>query len=168
MFKSKKTAWLTIVALLVPTTIGLFGSSAAQADASSTSLSTFTVSGFDVLNAGSVNLDVSTLNVEAGTGSLSTDVVATASDAANTSVSVTGATGLHLGANTLTVTVHDNTVDTVVPDTTYTRTLNVLNNDNSAVIVLNQDELINGESTEADWGTTSVPVVLLRQTQPLP
>jgi len=160
MFKSKKTAWLTIVALLVPTTIGLFGSSAAQADASSTSLSTFTVSGFDVLNAGSVNLDVSTLNVEAGTGSLSTDVVATASDAANTSVSVAGATGLHLGANTLTVTVHDNTVDTLVADTTYTRTLNVLNNDNSAVIVLNQDELINGESTEADWGTTSVPLVV--------
>ncbi|NBR65348.1 MAG: hypothetical protein EBS85_05475 [Micrococcales bacterium] len=160
MFKSKKTAWLTIVALLVPTTIGLFGSSAAQADASSTSLSTFTVNGTDALTANSINLDVSTLNVDAATGSLSTDIVAIASDAGNTTVSVVGGNNLRLGANALTVTVHDTTVDSVVADTVYTRNLNVQNNDTSAVIVLNNDELINGESTETDWGVTSVPLVV--------
>ncbi|MEI8231530.1 MAG: hypothetical protein WCG32_03065 [Actinomycetes bacterium] len=160
MFKSKKTAWLTIVALLVPTTIGLFGSSAAQADASSTSLSTFTVNGTDALTATSINLDVSTLNVDSVTGSRSTDIVAIAADADNTSVSVVGGNNLTLGSNTLTVTVHDNTVDSLVADTVYTRTLNVQNNDNSAVIVIGYDELINGESTETDWGVTSVPVVV--------
>lgn len=158
MLKSKKTAWLTIVAMLVPTTIGLFGSSAAQADASSTSLSTFTVNGSDVLTVDSLNLDVSTLNVDNATGALSTDVVTTAVDADNTITTVVGDKNLHLGANTLTVTVEDSAA--VTPSTVYTRTLNVLNNDNSAVIVINQDELINGESTEADWGTTSVPVVV--------
>jgi hypothetical protein len=160
MFKSKKTAWLTIVALLVPTTIGLFGSSAAQADASSTTLSTFTVNGSDALTASSINLDVSTLNVDSATGSRSTDIVATASDADNTSVSIVGGNNLTLGSNTLTVTVHDNTVDSVVADTVYTRNLNVQNNDNSAVIVIGYDELINGESTETDWGVTSIPVAV--------
>ena len=158
MLKSKKTAWLTIVAMLVPTTIGLFGSSAAQADASSTSLSTFTVNGSNALTVDSLNLDVSTLNVDAATGALSTDVVTTAVDADNTITTVVGDKNLHLGANTLTVTVEDSAA--VTPSTVYTRTLNVLNNDNSAVIIINQDELINGESTEADWGTTSVPVVV--------
>ena len=160
MFKSKKTAWLTIVALLVPTTIGLFGSSAAQADASSTTLSTFTVNGSDALTASSINLDVSTLNVDSATGSRSTDIVATASDADNTSVSIVGGNNLTLGSNTLTVTVHDNTVDSVVADTVYTRNLNVQNNDNSAVIVIGYEELINGESTETDWGVTSIPVAV--------
>ena len=158
MFKSKKTAWLTIVALLVPTTLGMFGASAAQAAASSTTLSTFTVNGTDAGTGttGSLNLDVSTLNVNNGV--LSTDVVATATDAANTDVTIAGDSNLKVGSNTLTVTVTDK--DDATNKTVYTRTLNVLNNDNSADIVVNQDLLINGESTEVDWGTTSVPVVV--------
>jgi len=158
MFKSKKTAWLTIVALIVPTTLGMFGATAAQAAASSTTLSTFTVNGIDAGTdtTGSLNLDVSTLNVTAGV--ISTDVVATATDAANTTVTIAGDSNLHVGSNTLTVTVAD--VDGLIDPTVYTRTLNVLNNDNSADIVVNQDLVINGDTTEADWGTTSVPVVV--------
>ena len=191
MFKSKKTAWLTIVAMLVPTTIGLFGASAAQA-ATATTLSTFTINGTDALTSSSVNLDVSTLNVSAA-GVLSTDVVAIPTESAGTSVAISGDSNLHIGANTLTATVSSTWTEEVTnpdyvaavlddPETTedesspavgtplitvtrnasqtYTRTLNVLNNDNTAVIILNQDELINGESTETDWGVTSVPVVV--------
>jgi uncharacterized metal-binding protein len=182
MFKSKKTAWLTIVAMLVPTTIGLFGASAAQA-ATATTLSTFTINGTDALTSSSVNLDVSTLNVSAA-GVLSTDVVAIPTESAGTSVAISGDSNLHIGANTLTATVSSTWTEEVTnPDyvaedgsspavgtptitvtrndsQTYTRTLNVLNNDNTAVIILNQDELINGESTETDWGVTSVPVVV--------
>jgi uncharacterized metal-binding protein len=221
MFKSKKTAWLTIVAMLVPTTIGLFGASAAQA-ATATTLSTFTINGTDALTSSSVNLDVSTLNVSA-TGVLSTDVVAIPTESTGTSVAISGDSNLHIGANTLTATVTSTWTEEVtnpdyvaehtienpnyvaaheepnpdynadtnseVPQTitvpavgeptilvpavgtplitvtrnasqTYTRTLNVLNNDNTAVIIINQDELINGESTETDWGVTSVPVVV--------
>ena len=156
MLKSKKTAWLTIVALLVPTTLGMFGASAAQAAASSTTLSTFTVNGDNALTATTINADVSTLNVTESV--LSTDVVATATDPENTTVTITGATGLSVGANTITVTVADTSDSTV--NTVYTRTLNVLNNDNTAIIVVNQEELINAESTNVDWGTTSVPVVV--------
>ena len=155
MLKSKKTAWLTIVALLVPT-LGMFGASGAQAAASETTLSTFTINGENALTATSVSADVATLNLSAGV--LSADVVATATDVDNTTVTITGASGLHLGANTLSVLVADSSDASL--NTLYTRTLNVLNNDNSAVIIVNQDELINSESTEADWGTTSVPVVV--------
>jgi len=179
MFKSKKTAWLTIVALLVPTTIGLFGSSAAQA-APSTNLSTFTVNGTDVLTSNSIDLDIATLTTSA-TGVLSADVVAVAAETVGTTVVVAGDSGLVVGPNTLTVTVtaawtenvpnpnydpahtEQGTEFIATPRTasqTYTRTLNVLNNDVSSVIVVNGEEVINGESTEVDWGTTSVPVVV--------
>ncbi|NDE69489.1 MAG: hypothetical protein EB057_05395, partial [Microbacteriaceae bacterium] len=104
MFKSKKTAWLTIVALLVPTTAGLFGSSAAQAADVPTTLSTFTVNGTDVLTSNSLSVDVSTLNVSE-TGVLSADVVATATNTANTTVTITGDSGLAVGPNTLSVSV---------------------------------------------------------------
>jgi hypothetical protein len=155
MLKSKKLAWLTLVALLVPT-LGMFGASGAQAAASSTTLSTFTINGVDALTATSVSADVSTLNNTEGV--LSVDVVATQSDEVNTSVTVTGSSALVLGANTITVVVTDQTNSTI--KTEYVRTLNVLNNDNTAVIVVNQEELINAESTNVDWGTTSVPVVV--------
>lgn len=212
MFKSKKTAWLTIVALLVPTTIGLFGSSAAQA-APSTNLSTFTVNGTDLLTSNSIDLDIATLNTSA-TGVLSADVVAVAAETVGTTVVVAGDSGLAVGPNTLTVTVTADWTEQVQnpsyvpahtesnPDyrvaveddpatpedetapaqgeptitypaqgtefiatartasQTYTRTLNVLNNDASSVIVVNGEEVINGESTEVDWGTTTVPVVV--------
>jgi hypothetical protein len=194
MFKSKKTAWLTIVALLVPTTIGLFGSSAAQAADVPTTLSTFTVNGTDVLTSNSLSLDVSTLNVSE-TGVLSADVVATATDTANTTVTVSGDSGLAVGPNTLSVTVAASWTETsanpdyreaVIDDPategvdetaaaqgepfiytprtasqTYTRTLNVLNNDTSSVITVNAEELVNGDATEVDWGVTSVPVVVV-------
>jgi len=212
MFKSKKTAWLTIVALLVPTTIGLFGSSAAQA-APSTNLSTFTVNGTDVLTPNSIDLDIATLTTSE-TGVLSADVVAVAAETVGTTVVVAGDSGLVVGPNTLTVTVTADWTENVpnpnyvpahtesnpdyraaveddpatpedetapaqgeptitypaqgtefiaTPRTasqTYTRTLNVLNNDASSVIVVNGEEVINGESTEVDWGTTTVPVVV--------
>ena len=224
MFKSKKTAWLTIVALLVPTTAGLFGSSAAQAADVPTTLSTFTVNGTDLLTSNSLSLDVSTLNVSA-TGVLSADVVATATDTVNTTVTVTGDSGLAVGLNTLSVTVAASWTETSAnpeyiparevtnPDyvaarqepnpnwvsaeatpeepefiyypasgsptmtepavgaefiytprtasQTYTRTLNVLNNDTSSVITVNEEELVNGDATEVDWGVTSVPVVVV-------
>ena len=155
MLKSKKLAWLTLVALLVPT-LGMFGASGAQAAASSTTLSTFTINGEDALTATSVSADVSTLNNTEGV--LSVDVVATQTDVVNTSVTVTGSNALVLGANTITVVVTDDSDSTI--KTEYVRTLNVLNNDNTAVIVVNQEELINAESTNVDWGTTSVPVVV--------
>jgi hypothetical protein len=161
MFKSKKTAWLTIVALLVPTTIGLFGSSAAQADPS-TNLSTFTVNGTDVLTSNSIDLDIATLTTSA-TGVLSADVVAVAAETVGTTVVVAGDSGLAVGPNTLTVTVTADWTEEATARTasqTYTRTLNVLNNDASSVIVVNGEEVINGESTEVDWGTTTVPVVV--------
>lgn len=212
---SKKTSWLAIAALLVPTTFGLFGSSAAQAaPAPSTNLSTFTVNGSDLLTATTLDLDISTLTVSA-TGIVSADVVAIASESEGTTVSVTGDSDLKVGANTLTAVVTANWSEDVPnpnyvparteanpeyraavlddPETTevdetaaaqgeptisypaqgsefiaeprtasqtYTRTLNVLNNDSSAVIIVNNEEVINGESTEADWGITSVPVVV--------
>jgi len=155
MLKSKKIAWLTLVALLVPT-LGMFGASGAQAAASSTTLSTFTINGENALTATSVSADVSTLNNTEGV--LSVDVVATQTDVVNTSVTVTGSNALVLGANTITVVVTDDSDSTI--KTEYVRTLNVLNNDNTAVIVVNQEELINAESTNVDWGTTSVPVVV--------
>jgi hypothetical protein len=161
MFKSKKTAWLTIVALLVPTTAGLFGSSAAQAADVPTTLSTFTVNGTDVLTSNTLSVDVATLNVSE-TGVLSADVVATATDTANTTVTITGDSGLAVVPNTLSVsdvaswteTTENQSyipafVDTDLSDgdqstdavgeqytytprtasQTYTRTINVLNND---------------------------------------
>ena len=211
---SKKTSWLAIAALLVPTTIGLFGSSAALA-APSTNLSTFTVNGTDVLTTNSIDLDIATLTASEA-GVLSADVVAVAAETVGTSVAIAGDSGLAVGPNTLTVTVTANWTEEVPnpsyqpartepnpayvaevqdnPDTTevneyraaegeptitipaqgteyttesrtasqtYTRTLNVLNNDNSAVITVNDEEVINAESTEADWGTTTVPVVVV-------
>jgi len=215
MFKSKKTAWLTIVALLVPTTAGLFGSSAAQAADVPATLSTFTVNGTDVLTSNSLSVDVSTLNVSE-TGVLSADVVATATNTANTTVTITGDSGLAVGPNTLSVSVvaswteqvqnpnyvparteanpayvaevqddpettevneyapaqgeptitypaqgTEYTTESRTASQTYTRTINVLNNDTSAVITVNAEELVNGDGTEVDWGVTSVPVVVV-------
>jgi len=211
---SKKTSWLAIAALLVPTTIGLFGSSAALA-APSTNLSTFTVNGTDVLTTNSIDLDIATLTASEA-GVLSADVVAVAAETVGTTVAIAGDSGLAVGPNTLTVTVTanwteevpnpsyqpartepnpsyrpavvDDPATTEVDETapaqgeptitipaqgteyttesrtasqTYTRTLNVLNNDNSAVITVNDEEVINAESTEVDWGITTVPVVVV-------
>ena len=214
MFKSKKTAWLTIAALLVPTTAGLFGSSAAQAADVPTTLSTFTVNGTDVLTSNTLSVDVATLNVSE-TGVLSADVVATATDTANTTVTITGDSGLVVGSNTLSVRVAaswteqvqnpnyvparteanpdyrpaviDDPETTDVDETapaqgeptitypaqgtefttesrtasqTYTRTINVLNNDTGSVITVNEEEVANGDGVEVDWGTLSVPVTV--------
>jgi hypothetical protein len=112
------------------------------------SLSTFTVAGNSVVNGSSVDLAPYTTSV---------DVVATPADAAHSSVVVTGATGLHLGDNTLQAVV--SAIDGT--STTYTVNLNVpASDDASSVITVNGEELINGEATEADWGTTSVNVVV--------
>jgi len=151
VFKSKRISLLTILALLIPTSAGFagLGSSAASA---ATNLSTLTVNGQDVSGLTTYELDPYTTTVA---------VVATPSDSAATaSVSLNGTengTAVSKGNNTLSVTVTD--ADSM--SNTSTLTLVVPKGDKTdAVIVLNQEELINGESTEADWGTKSVPIVV--------
>ncbi|MEY2815963.1 MAG: hypothetical protein RJA78_539, partial [Actinomycetota bacterium] len=112
------------------------------------SLSVFTVNGSAVTDGAVVDLAPYTTAV---------DVVATVADAVHSSVVVTGGTGLVTGENTLraVVSAADGT------STTYTVTLNVpVSDDTSAVITVQDEELINGESIDVDWGTTSVNVVV--------
>ena len=112
------------------------------------SLSVFTVNGAAVTDGAVIDLAPYTTSV---------DVVATAADAAHSTVVVTGATGLNLGENTLraVVSASDGT------STTYTATLVVpLSDDATSVVTVEGEELINGESIEVDWGTTSVAVVV--------
>ena len=147
MFKSKRVSLLTIFALLLPSSAGLATLGVSAASAADNSLSTFTVNGTSVVDGASVDLDPYTT---------SATVVATPTDPTST-VAVTGDTGLHLGDNPLVVTVSN-------PDetfATYNVNLNVpASDDNSAVITVNGEELINGEAKEVDWGTTSVDVVV--------
>jgi hypothetical protein len=113
-----------------------------------TSLATFTVDGVNVSDGASVDLAPYTTSVS---------VVAVATDSARTNVVVTGATGLHLGENTLTAVVSgdDGT------SRTYTATLVVpVSDDATSVVTVADEELINGESINVDWGTTSVVVVV--------
>ena len=112
------------------------------------SLSVFKVNGAAVTDGAVIDLAPYTTSV---------DVVATAADAAHSTVVVTGATGLNLGENTLraVVSASDGT------STTYTATLVVpLSDDATSVVTVEGEELINGESIEVDWGTTSVAVVV--------
>jgi len=146
VFKSKRVSLLTILALLIPTSAG-FGISAAHA---ATDLAVFTVNGEDVSSVSTLTLDPYTTSVT---------VVATPSDAtATTAITLNGT------ANGTTVAEGDNTLSVVVTDgelvtETKTVTLVVPKGDNTeAVILLNEEELINGEGIEVDWGTTSVPI----------
>ena len=112
------------------------------------SLSVFTVNGAAVTDGAVIDLAPYTTSVA---------VVATAADAVHSSVVVTGDTGLVLGENTLraVVSATDGT------STTYTATLVVpLSDDATSVVTVEGEELINGESIEVDWGTTSVAVVV--------
>ena len=112
------------------------------------SLSVFTVNGAAVTDGAVIDLAPYTTAV---------DVVATAADAAHSTVVVTGATGLSLGENTLraVVSAADGT------STTYTATLVVpVSDDASSVVTVQGEELINGESIEVDWGTQTVSVVV--------
>ena len=112
------------------------------------SLSVFTVNGAAVTDGAVIDLAPYTTSVS---------VVATAADAANSTVVVTGATGLSLGENTLRAVV--SAVDGT--STTYTATLVVpLSDDATSVVTVEGEELINGESINVDWGTTSVAVVV--------
>ena len=151
MFKSKRISMLTILALLIPTSAGLagFGSSAATA---ATDLSVLTVNGQDVSGLTTYELDPYTTSVT---------VVATPSDATATAVvtlnGTTDGTAVVEGNNTLSVTVTDGQPSS----TTTALTLVVPKGDNTdAIIVVNDEELVNGEGTEVDWGITSVPVVV--------
>ena len=112
------------------------------------SLSVFTVNGAAVTDGAVIDLAPYTTSVS---------VVATAADAAHSTVVVTGATGLNLGENTLraVVSASDGT------STTYTATLVVpLSDDATSVVTVEGEELINGESIEVDWGTQTVNVVV--------
>jgi len=112
------------------------------------SLSVFTVNGAAVTDGAVIDLAPYTTSVA---------VVATAADAVHSSVVVTGNTGLVLGENTLraVVSANDGT------STTYTVTLNVpVSDDATSVVTVADEELINGESINVDWGTTSVVVVV--------
>jgi hypothetical protein len=112
------------------------------------SLSVFTVNGAAVTDGAVIDLAPYTTTV---------DVVATAADAAHSTVVVTGATGLSLGENTLraVVSAADGT------STTYTATLVVpVSDDATSVVTVEGEELINGESIEVDWGTQTVNVVV--------
>jgi len=146
VFKSKRVSLLTILALLIPTSAG-FGISAANA---ATDLAVFTVNGEDVSSVSTLTLDPYTTSVA---------VVATPSEAgATTAITLNGT------ANGTSVAEGNNTLSVVVTDAgsateTKTVTLVVPKGDKTdSVIVVNQEELINGEGTEVDWGTTSVPV----------
>lgn len=156
MNTKKRSAWLTAISLFVPMAFSLIGATPAQAAGVSTALTTFTVEGQNALNSQTINLDVSA--IADGSGALAAEVIAVAEDAANTTVTVAGNTGLSVGNNTLTVTVAE-TAD-AANTTVFTRTLRVLNNKTEAQILVNQEELVNGEGIEVDWGTTSVPVVV--------
>ena len=113
-----------------------------------TSLATFTVDGVSVSDGSSLDLAPYTTSVS---------VVALATDPANTNVVVTGATGLHLGENTLTAVVSGNDGTS----RTYTATLVVpVSDDATSVVTVEGEELINGESINVDWGKTSVAVVV--------
>jgi hypothetical protein len=112
------------------------------------SLSVFTVNGAAVTDGAVIDLAPYTTTV---------DVVAAAADAVNSTVVVTGGTNLVLGENTLraVVSAADGT------STTYTATLVVpVSDDATSVVTVQGEELINGESIEVDWGTTSVVVVV--------
>ena len=112
------------------------------------SLSVFTVNGAAVTDGAVIDLAPYTTSVA---------VVATAADAVHSSVVVTGDTGLVLGENTLraVVSATDGT------STTYTVTLNVpVSDDATSVVTVADEELINGESIDVEWGTTSVVVVV--------
>ncbi|MBJ7280808.1 MAG: hypothetical protein JHD31_02925, partial [Rhodoluna sp.] len=112
------------------------------------SLGVFTVNGSAVTDGSSVELAPYTTSVV---------VVATAADAANTTVALSGGTALTLGENTLTAIVR--AIDGT--STTYTVTLIVPVSDDATSVVLVQDEeVINGESIEVEWGTTSVSVAV--------
>lgn len=112
------------------------------------SLSVFTVNGAAVTDGAVIDLAPYTTSVA---------VVATAADAVNSSVVVTGDTGLVLGENTLRAVV--SAIDGT--STTYTVTLNVpVSDDATSVVTVADEELINGESINVDWGTTSVVVVV--------
>ena len=119
---------------------------AAPAD---TSLASFKINGTSVVDGASIDLAPYTTSVS---------VAAVASDAANTTVEVTGASSLVVGENFLTVKV-TSLLDST--STTYRVSLNVpLSDDASSVVTVADEELINGESVEVDWGTTSVAVVV--------
>ncbi len=112
------------------------------------SLSVFTVNGATVADGAVIDLAPYTTSV---------DVVATVADAVHSAVVVTGGTDLVLGENTLRAVV--SAVDGT--STTYTVTLNVPVSDDATSVITVQDELlINGESIDVDWGTTSVNVVV--------
>lgn len=153
MIAKKKSAWIAVLALFLPIAFSFAAASPAQAAGLSTSLTTFTVDGQNALNQNQINLDVSA--IADSNGNLSVDVLAVA-ESADTTVTVAGATNLVVGDNTLTVTVEETADPT--SKTVYTRTLKVLSNDNRSTILVNQEELVNGEMIEVDWGTTSVPV----------
>jgi hypothetical protein len=148
VFKSKRVSLLTIFALLLPSSAGLATLGASAANAADNSLSTFTVNGVAVENGSSVDLDPYTTSVA---------VVATPTDSTST-VAITGDTELHTGDNPLVVTVSN--VDET-PSVTYNVNLNVpLSDQTGSIITVNGEELINGESTEVDWGTSAVTVVV--------
>ena len=150
MFKSKRISLLTILALLIPTSAGFAGLGSSAANAA-TSLSTLTVNGQDVSGLTTYELDPYTTSVT---------VVATPSDP--TATAVVSMNGI---AGSSTVAKGNNLLSVAVTDAESTSTTNLYlvvpkGDKTDAVIVLNQEELINGETTEADWGTTSVPVVV--------
>ncbi|MCX6496381.1 MAG: hypothetical protein NTW23_03510, partial [Rhodoluna sp.] len=140
-----------LLALLPATGFGSFAQVANAAPLSTdTSLSTFTIDGQNVTDAGSVT-------VEYGTDAV--DVVAIPTAAADGAVvDVTGDTGLDSGANTVTVVV---TAEDVAVSQTYTVTVNVSENDDASlgVFSINGTDVVNGDSVALAYGTTEVEYV---------
>lgn len=182
MFKSKRVSLLTIFALLLPSSAGLatIGVSAANAASSRTALTSLTVNGVATAAGSTVDLPAGTTTAE---------VVATAGVDASTPT-VTGNTGLHVGANSVSIVVDaawsetvanpdyvaavldengvevtpasgEPTISAARTDTeTFSLTLNVLPYDASSAITIDGELLVNGETKEVDWGTTSVVVAV--------
>ena len=113
-----------------------------------TSLSVFQVNGADVVDGDTVTLDYGTTSV---------DVVATPTDE-NATVEITGDTDLQTGDNTLTVTV--TAADgTTTQDYNVTLTVSVSVDTGLSVFTVNGNDVVDGDTVNLDYGTTSVEVV---------
>lgn len=111
-------------------------------------LSSFQINGNDVADGDTVTVEYGTTEV---------DVVASAVDA-DAEVVITGGSDLQPGENTLTVTVTAADGETTA---TYTVTITVaLNTDASLnVFAINGTDVVDGETVELPYGTTSVEIV---------
>jgi hypothetical protein len=140
-----------LLVLLPATGFGSFAQVAnANGFSADTSLSSFTIDGQNVTERTSILVDYGTESV---------DVVAIPTAAADGAVvEVSGDSELEPGANTVTVIV---TAEDDVTTQTYTRTVNVAENDDASlgVFSVNGVDVVDGETVQLPYGTAEVDYV---------